>query len=96
MITAVTKSDSATVTVSQYFRDDLPLPSFGGKRRGKRKRGDSPSIWILSLYCCNLSIDQGSCRSVPIYLDRATYLGLTLLSMVYGFQVCLLIPVLLR
>lgn len=72
MIPVVTKPDSAVVTVSQYSRDNLPLPSFGGKIGGKIKRGGSASILISSINCCNLSIDQGSFRSVPICIDRAT------------------------
>jgi hypothetical protein len=96
LITVVTKSDSAVVTDSKYSRDDLSLPSFGGIIRGKIKRGGSPPIWLSSIYYITyllIRIHFGLCRSALI---EPQYLSLPLFSIVYGFQVCLLIPVLLR
>jgi hypothetical protein len=49
MITIVTKFDSALEAVSKYSRDNLPLPSFGGKIRGKIKRGGSLPIKVSSI-----------------------------------------------
>jgi hypothetical protein len=62
MIIVVTKSDSAVVTDSKYSRDDLPLPSFGGKIRGKIKRGGSPPIFGSSIYCI-------TCLLIRIHFD---------------------------
>jgi hypothetical protein len=50
MISLVTKSDLAVVTISKYSGDYLPLPDFGAKIRGKIKRGGSAALWVSSIF----------------------------------------------
>ena len=72
MITVVTKPDSVVVTDSKYSRDDLPLPSFGAKIRGKIERGEFTPNMGFNHLLYNLSIDQDSFWSVSICFDGAT------------------------